>query len=332
MKTMIEKHTQKYPAMTEQDKIKLIYQSEFGCGHFIKDSKVSLELIKKEFLTSSKTDVLFEDIGNGYVRMYLSALKENDFDADLINKIFILSAEDNTGSLNSFKEKLSFIDDSEYKTAYIENGCPMVSHSDTYRKMYKPAYRVIKKIYADVYFLCLEIKRISKNKDIVISIDGRAAAGKTTAAKALGLIFNANIIHADDFFLPFEMRTAERLNEPGGNIHYERLKWEVADNLKNNTFSYGKFDCSIGSVTEKITVKKAPVTIIEGAYSAHPYFGDIYDIKVFFDIDDALQKERILKRNGQEMLNRFTETWIPMENRYIQAFSIKEKSDIIINT
>ena len=45
-------------------------------------------------------------------------------------------------------------------------------------------------------------------------------------------------------------------------------------------------------------------------------FGEVYDLRVFFDIDDNIQKERILKRNGKEMLKRFTDTWIPMENKY----------------
>lgn len=332
MKRIIEEHIKKYPAMTIQDKVKLIYQNEFGCGHFIKDRDKSLSLINTEFENSPKSDIIFEDIGNGYVRMHLSALDENSFDAEIINELFILSAEGMCGTKEGLINKLALLEDDGYISDYIKSGCPMVSHSAQYKSSYSPAYRVIKKICADIYFLCLEIKKASSEKDIVVSLDGRAAAGKTTAAEALKSIFGAEIIHADDFFLPFDMRTRERLDEAGGNIHYERLKAEVTDNLSSSTITYGRFDCSKGYVTEKVTIKKAPVTVIEGAYSSHPVLGDIYDLKVFFDIDSNTQKERILKRNGEKMFKRFTETWIPMENKYIDYFGIKDKSDIIIRT
>ena len=332
MRRIIDEHIKKYPAMTTQDKVKLIFQNEFGCGHFIKDKDKSLALINEEVENCYKRDTIFEDIGNGYVRMYLSALDEKSFDAQIINELFILSAESTSGTKEGLLNKLALLEDDGYKAGYIESGCPVVSHSEEYKSSYHPAYRVIKKIYADLYFLCLEIKKLSSAKDIVISLDGRAAAGKTTAAEALKRVFNAEVIHADDFFLPFEMRTNERLSEAGGNIHYERLKAEVTDKLSDTTITYGRFDCSKGYVTEKVTIKKAPVTVIEGAYSSHPVLGDVYDLKVFFDIDSNTQKERILKRNGEEMLKRFTETWIPMENKYIDHFGIKDKADIIIRT
>ena len=53
-------------------------------------------------------------------------------------------------------------------------------------------------------------------------------SGKTTLANELSEMHNnIPIFHADDFFLLPELRTEERLNEPGGNIHYERMKAEV---------------------------------------------------------------------------------------------------------
>jgi energy-coupling factor transporter ATP-binding protein EcfA2 len=67
-----------------------------------------------------------------------------------------------------------------------------------------------------------------ENRHIVISIDGSSASGKTTLAKNLASLLNGETVHCDDFFLPAELRTEKRLNEAGGNIHYERLKAEDA--------------------------------------------------------------------------------------------------------
>ena len=75
---------------------------------------------------------------------------------------------------------------------------------------------------------------------------------------------------------------------------------------------------------------KSPLIIGVGAYSWHPYFGDIYDIRVFMNIDPGTQKERISARNGPEILSRFVDEWIPKEEEYFEKFRIKEKCDICL--
>ncbi len=172
---------------------------------------------------------------------------------------------------------------------------------------------------------------ISKKANAFIAIDGMCGSGKTTLAESLSAEFRMQIIHMDDFFLPCEMRTAERLSQPGGNIHYERFNEEVINSIKNGTDSeYRIFNCSAGDYTgiKKICVSK-PV-IIEGAYSTHPEIPDIYDLKIFLEISPETQLQRIEKRNGAEALKVFKEKWIPFENRYFDAFSIRQKCSLII--
>ena len=48
------------------------------------------------------------------------------------------------------------------------------------------------------------------------------------------------------------------------------------------------------------------------------------------NIEPELQRERILKRNGQEKAEMFFNRWIPMEQKYFEAFKIREKCDIIL--
>lgn len=51
-------------------------------------------------------------------------------------------------------------------------------------------------------------------------------------------------IHMDDFFLPLEMRTPQRLQQPGGNVHYERFLETVLKPLSlQQTVFYQPFDC-----------------------------------------------------------------------------------------
>jgi uridine kinase len=165
----------------------------------------------------------------------------------------------------------------------------------------------------------------------VIAIDGRAAAGKTTLAALLSQVLSAGVIPMDDFFLPAELRTAERLAERGGNVHYERFRAEVLPYLKRNeSFSYRRFDCGIMDYSGTRLVQSSPWRIVEGSYSCHPAFGDYMDCRVFCDVSPDEQRERILKRNGLEMAEVFFTQWIPKEEQYFRTERVKEKADLII--
>ncbi len=172
---------------------------------------------------------------------------------------------------------------------------------------------------------------LSAKPNAVIAIDGCCASGKTTLATELAERFDMQIIHMDDFFLPPKMRTAQRLAQAGGNIHYERFNNEVADRLKSSkSFEYNVFSCKLGRFADKHTVSTQKPIIIEGSYSMHPEIPDIYDLKIFLKIDSKTQLERILERNGKEALEVFKSKWIPLENRYFSEFNIAERCDIII--
>jgi len=166
----------------------------------------------------------------------------------------------------------------------------------------------------------------------IIAIDGRSASGKTTLAAALSSVFNADVVHMDDFFLPIPLRTPGRLSEPGGNVHYERFAKEVLPNLDScQSFSYGIFDCGIMEINNKQTIGASPFRLIEGAYSLRPAFGAYADLSVFCDIDPKTQMDRIIKRNGPEKADVFKTRWIPLEERYFSAFPILESADLVIS-
>lgn len=173
--------------------------------------------------------------------------------------------------------------------------------------------------------------RRNEGAPFVIAIDGRSAAGKTTLAALLAGQLSAAVIHMDDFFLPMELRTPERLAEPGGNLHRERFAEEVLTHLREGKgFCYRRFDCSRMDYDETVTIPGADCYIVEGAYSCQPAFGEYMDLRVFCDIAPGLQKERILTRNGEEGWRRFAECWIPMEERYFAAIPVEKKADITV--
>lgn len=165
----------------------------------------------------------------------------------------------------------------------------------------------------------------------ILVIDGMAAAGKTTAAEYLSARWNAPVVHMDDFFLPPELRTAERLSEPGGNVHYERFMTEVLPTLRTGKpFSHRVFDCSVMDYGKPRTIPAAPVVIVEGAYAMHPVFGDYGDVTVFFSVDAEEQKRRILLRSGEEKWEAFRTRWIPLENAYHAVCRTRARAHIVL--
>lgn len=161
---------------------------------------------------------------------------------------------------------------------------------------------------------------------VIIAIDGACGAGKSTLGEALSVKYECNLFHMDDFFLRPEQRTKERYEEPGGNVDYERFQTEVLSHLADEDgFSYRPFCCRTMDFGETVRVPRRRLNIIEGAYSCHPYFGDIYQARFFVEVSFGIQKERLLARNGREQYQRFVSEWIPMENRYFEAFAIRQQ-------
>lgn len=168
---------------------------------------------------------------------------------------------------------------------------------------------------------------LNSDRPFVIAIDGMSGSGKTTLGNLLWEQFpQSNLFHMDDFFLRPHQRTSERLVEIGGNVDYERFYEEILSQLENtNGLSYRKYNCQTQTLVPSQHVDWKPLVIVEGAYSQHPYFGDIYDLRIFCEISAEEQRNRILKRNGAEMLEHFEKEWIPKENQYFKHYKIKEK-------
>ena len=168
---------------------------------------------------------------------------------------------------------------------------------------------------------------------VIVAVDGNCCAGKTTLAERLRTRLNATVFHMDDFFLQPQMRTAERLNTPGGNVDAERILREVLLPLsRGETVSVVRYSCKEDRLLEPEIIPPARIIIVEGAYSMHPLLASYYDLKVFCRIDPALQLERIRKRNGNAQVPVFQNRWIPLENAYFEAFSVEQSCDLVIDS
>lgn len=341
---ILTRHAGRYPQMEPRDAVKLIYQNEFGGGHMIADPEQSLRcLLAEHSVTPRRENVaLAEDIGNGMVRVNLAAVGEENYPLEELNGDFVRSAALHRGSMDSFLGKLELLraltgrgvfafsprELEEYLAPYIASGCPPVSHSQTYRDAYGPAYRVVCR---DVSFRLLvsEIRGLRKvGKPVLVALDGRCASGKTTLARRLGECCGWSVAHMDHFFLRPEQRTAQRYAAPGENIDHERFLAEVLGPLSRGEQPlYRPFRCGDMTVGEPIDFPVTDVVIVEGSYSCHPALWECYDLHVFVTLDREKQMQRIIDRDGADYARVFRDKWIPLEERYFSAFRVEERCE-----
>lgn len=172
---------------------------------------------------------------------------------------------------------------------------------------------------------------LQKQPHIIIAIDGRCAAGKSTMAKMLKTKLDCNVVSADSFFLRPEQRTPQRLNEAGGNVDYECLEKEVLIPMRSGkAFEYRPYNCHTQIFDAPITVTPKRINIVEGSYSCNPHLIKYYDYKIFMTVDKSEQLKRIEKRNGKEAVKVFMEKWIPLEEKYFSECKIKDLSDLVM--
>ena len=278
---LIQTHLTKYPLMELTDAVKLLYQNGLGPGHMVTDEAGSLKRLCEEWEncinqegcekgTASESGEIcreicgegetrssfVESIGNGLVRVYLHGLKKEEL--PILNAMFCQTANQMQGSRKNFIQNLGFLsfffpNAGDFLREYEKQGYPPISHSTPYRQAYHPAYRVVRQSYADYLQLIRKIDSRYREKfrentgrnSFIIAIDGNCASGKTSLSGLLRMYFDCNVIPMDDFFLPPSLRTAKRLAEPGGNVHYERFKDEIMQPLQNGSpISYLPFCCS----------------------------------------------------------------------------------------
>lgn len=332
-------HKEHYPHMQAEDVVKLVFQSIRGCGHLLADEVSVARRIESECsaLSPAADEPLTEPLGDRYIRLHLRRAMAEGVRPLWIARMMRMSCEaDAPGSvadvLAVLNEMLADHEAVMHAAAPLTaNASWLPSHSAIYHEHYAPAYRVIDKRFLQTLPLLCALGKTDKPQ-VLIGIDGRCGSGKSTLAAMLSSILDAPVVHMDDFFTPHSKKTPERLSLPGGNADVERFTSEFLQPwLRDGHASYRPYSCHEDVMLEAIDVPASAFVIVEGSYCMHPDTGRPYDVSAFMTIPYEEQCERILTRSGEYMLNRFKNEWIPLEEKYFEAFRLPDERCIVID-
>ncbi len=349
---MLETLIKQTPLLQPTDAVKLAYQRAFGIGHLIPSAEAAERRISDELAQTAPTPSAeaFAPIGRGLCRVNLASPIVRGIAPGLLARAMLLTERHFKPSQAAFDEDIGTIEAlaeqgktpfsaeafRDYLQGYRAIGCPPASHSEEYRAVYRPAYRVVLSGIGLLLPVIAEAeRRLGADGHALIAIDGDCGGGKTTLAEILSELFDAPVLHVDDYFLPFDKRTPERAQKAGWCVDWERFHDEVLGGLiRGGRFEYRRFDCATGGYVPR-EYAPARAAVIEGSYSHHPEFDAAYSkldpIKVFVSVDPDEQLAR-LKARDPERLPRFQSEWIPLEKSYHKAYDIKRRADIALES
>lgn len=348
---MLRDELRRYPIFTPKDACKAIFQAVLGPEHFISDRASAAERIEEELADAGPEEDAgtVEELGDRFCRIHLRGLAAEGISPDTLAGLFVLSSRTVVGSRAELETAVSALmklscagempfgaaEARGYTEKWREAGFPAISHSESFRAAYRPAYRVVSRELARLLPLFREIDaRLAEGRGrVTVAIDGMCGAGKSTLAAVLKDVYGCAVFRMDDYFLRPEQRTPERLAEPGGNVDRERFLEEVLAPLSRGetTVTYRPFDCAEMRVAPERRERVGTLAVVEGSYSLHPELAGMYDIRVLLTIDPAKQEKRILEREGEEKLERFRNEWIPLENRYFAETNIRERCGLVFD-
>ena len=172
-------------------------------------------------------------------------------------------------------------------------------------------------------------KHRSITQSFVVGINGIDCSGKTTFAKSVSKYFTHHKIENDHLDI-------DNFNNPP--IESETYKAFVSDSWDEEDLNKYyeliiNYSDAIRAVSE--SKKKYSLVILEGIFIYKPQLVDLFDLKIYLDIDISLGRKRFAERRSLKQDKRpfeiYDEIWMLSHIRYESEVHPTRISDLVID-
>lgn len=187
--------------------------------------------------------------------------------------------------------------------------------------------------YADAAGLLLRRAELaatgSRTRPVWLGIDGRGASGKTTlarrvvAALARETSLGAALVSVDDFARPVLDRW-----------DHDRFVAQVLGPLaRGEGARYQRWDHLGDRGLDWVAVAAdVDVVVVEGVSCTDLAVAVPWDVRVWVETSDEIRMQRILHRDGPELLDVWLHDWIPNEEAYVAEQDPMARADVVVRT
>ena len=161
-------------------------------------------------------------------------------------------------------------------------------------------------------------------RTVVVAVDGRSGAGKTTFAQALApALDGAALLHLEDLYPGWDGLAAgvQRLHDEvllplarGEHPSYRRFDWET-----------GQLGCLVASVPV------ADVLVVEGVGASCPPADRLVSVRVWLEADAATRRARALERDGDTYRPHW-DRWAAQEHDLFVRHDPRRHADLVVDT
>ncbi len=179
---------------------------------------------------------------------------------------------------------------------------------------------------------------------LVVGLDGRSGAGKSTIARAIAATSDLDIavITGDDFYSggtneQWDRRTVDE--KLASVIDWRAQRTVLSDLRESGIAEWHPFDFDhpdwadpAARTSMPLTrIRHGDLTVLEGAYSCRPELHDVLDLKVLVDVSLGERRQRLAGRDGSAYLDDWEQRWLASENHYFSEVMPPERFNLIID-
>jgi uridine kinase len=171
---------------------------------------------------------------------------------------------------------------------------------------------------------------------VLVALDGRSGAGKSTVAGQVGAQVGALVIDGDDFYRGGTdaywdaLGPAEKVDLA---IDWERQRSLLEQLRRGEAVSWQPYDWDAddGRLAAPVTAGPAAVVLLNGAYSARPELSDLYAHRVLLTVSRDVRRERLLRREGERYRAEWEARWAEAEDLYFDVLMPPPVFDLVLD-